>query len=94
MGTHATAPIHRINRQRSYVAASGARAAGRRIGVLSALAEADPESMARRPAFEQALKVLTPADLRTVYLHRFAAATPTCTMRCLSTPATPTYLKI
>src|SRR5262249_1252352 len=30
----------------------------RRIGVLSALAEDDPESVARRPAFEQALKVL------------------------------------
>jgi putative tryptophan/tyrosine transport system substrate-binding protein len=30
----------------------------RRIGVLSALAEDDPESLARRPAFEQALKVL------------------------------------
>ena len=30
----------------------------RRIGVLSALAENDPESVARRPAFEQALKVL------------------------------------
>jgi len=30
----------------------------RRIGVLSALAEDDPESLARRPAFEQALKAL------------------------------------
>jgi putative ABC transport system substrate-binding protein len=30
----------------------------RRIGVLSALAEDDPESVARRPAFEQALKTL------------------------------------
>jgi putative tryptophan/tyrosine transport system substrate-binding protein len=30
----------------------------RRIGVLSALAENDPESVARRPAFEQALKAL------------------------------------
>ena len=30
----------------------------RRIGVLSALAEDDPESVARRPAFEQALKAL------------------------------------
>jgi putative tryptophan/tyrosine transport system substrate-binding protein len=30
----------------------------RRLGVLSALAEDDPESVARRPAFEQALKVL------------------------------------
>jgi hypothetical protein len=28
------------------------------------------------------------------HLHKFAAATPTCTMRGLSTPATPTYLKI
>ena len=27
------------------------------------------------------------------HLHKFAAATPTCTMRGLSTPATPTYLK-
>jgi ABC-type uncharacterized transport system substrate-binding protein len=30
----------------------------RRIGVLSSLAEDDPESVARRPAFEQALKAL------------------------------------
>jgi putative tryptophan/tyrosine transport system substrate-binding protein len=30
----------------------------RRIGALSALAEDDPESLARRPAFEQALKAL------------------------------------
>jgi putative ABC transport system substrate-binding protein len=30
----------------------------RRLGVLSALAEDDPESVARRPAFEQALKAL------------------------------------
>jgi putative tryptophan/tyrosine transport system substrate-binding protein len=30
----------------------------RRIGVLSSLAENDPESVARRPAFEQALKAL------------------------------------
>ena len=30
----------------------------RRIGVLSALAEDDPESLARRPVFEQALKAL------------------------------------
>ena len=30
----------------------------RRIGVLSALAEDDPESLARREAFEQALKTL------------------------------------
>jgi len=30
----------------------------RRIGVLSALAEDDPESLVRRPAFEQALKAL------------------------------------
>jgi putative tryptophan/tyrosine transport system substrate-binding protein len=30
----------------------------RRIGVLSALAEDDPESLARRPALEQALKAL------------------------------------
>ena len=30
----------------------------RRLGVLSALAEDDPESLARRPAFEQALKAL------------------------------------
>ena len=30
----------------------------RRIGVLSALSEDDPESLARRPAFEQALKAL------------------------------------
>jgi putative ABC transport system substrate-binding protein len=30
----------------------------RRIGVLSALEEDDPESLARRPAFEQALKAL------------------------------------
>ena len=30
----------------------------RRIGVLSALAEDDPESVARYPAFEQALKAL------------------------------------
>ena len=30
----------------------------RRIGVLSPLAEDDPESLARRPAFEQALKAL------------------------------------
>jgi len=31
---------------------------GRRIGVLSPLAEDDPESLIRRPAFEQALKAL------------------------------------
>src|SRR5262245_50032455 len=30
----------------------------RRIGALSALAEDDPESLARRPAFEQALRAL------------------------------------
>jgi putative ABC transport system substrate-binding protein len=34
----------------------------RRIGVLSALAEDDPESLARRPAFEQALKALNWTD--------------------------------
>jgi hypothetical protein len=28
------------------------------------------------------------------HLHKFAADTPTCTMRGLSTPATPTNLKI
>ena len=28
------------------------------------------------------------------HLHKFAALTPTCTMRGLSTPATPTNLKI
>jgi hypothetical protein len=29
-----------------------------------------------------------------IHLHKFAAVTPTSTMRGLSTPATPTYLKI
>src|ERR1700756_787193 len=33
-------------------------------------------------------------DALAAYLHKFAALTPTCTMRGLSTPATPTNLKI
>jgi ABC-type uncharacterized transport system substrate-binding protein len=49
----------------------------RRIGVLSALAEDDPESVARRPAFEQALKALNwtnGSNLRVDY--RWAASDP------------------
>jgi len=49
----------------------------RRIGVLSALAEDDPESLARREAFEQALKALNwtnGSNLRIDY--RWAATDP------------------
>jgi len=49
----------------------------RRIGVLSALAEDDPESLARREAFEQALKTLNwtnGSNLRIDY--RWAATDP------------------
>ena len=46
----------------------------RRLGVLSALAEDDPESVARRPAFEQALKALNWTDGSNLQIdYRWAA---------------------
>jgi putative ABC transport system substrate-binding protein len=49
----------------------------RRIGVLSALAEDDPESVARRPAFEQALKALNWTNGNNLRVdYRWAASDP------------------
>jgi putative ABC transport system substrate-binding protein len=49
----------------------------RRIGVLSALAEDDPESVARRPAFEQALKALNWTNGNNLRIdYRWAANDP------------------
>ena len=49
----------------------------RRIGVLSALAEDDPESVARRPAFEQALKALNSTNGNNLRVdYRWAASDP------------------